>query len=316
MARFVLKRAASALTVLFVVSVLTFLIFEAIPNGSPALRMAGKTATPANIAAITKEYGFNKPIWVQYLRTMDHIFTGSIVSYVTHVNVVAQVRADLPVTLSLVLGAYVIWISAAIVLGIAAGYREGSKVDTLITTVSFTGISMPVFVIGYVLIYLFSFKLHLLPSSGYVGFTSPLQWAEHLIMPWISLAVLFVGVYAQVLRASIIDALGEDFIRTARAKGLSERRIAIHHVLRTSLIPIVALSGLDIAGVLGGGAILIETVFNLPGIGSYAGSAIAALDLPPVLVITMFGAFAIVIFSALADILYAVLDPRIRASGS
>ncbi|HLH99147.1 MAG TPA: ABC transporter permease [Acidimicrobiales bacterium] len=316
MLRFALKRLASMVVVLFVVSALTFVIFQAMPNGNPALRMAGRTATQANIEAITKQFGFNKPIYVQYWRTMQQIFTGQISSYVNgQVNVLGQIKADLPVTLSLVLGAFVIWFVVSVILGLIGGYRAGKGIDTAITTFNFAGISAPVFVIGDILIYLFAFKTHIFPASGYVGIANPLGWAWHLVLPWISLAILYIGIYSQVLRSRVVDALGEDFVRTARAKGLSARRIALHHVLRTSLIPVVALSGLDIAGVLGGGAILTETVFNLPGVGYYAGTSIASLDVPPVMVITIFGAFLVVLFSAFADILYAVLDPRIRAAG-
>jgi peptide/nickel transport system permease protein len=316
MGRFLLRRLASAAVVLFTVSVLTFLIFEVIPNGNPALRLAGRTATPANIAAVEKAYGFNKPVYVQYLKTMEEVFTGRIVSYAQNLNVVSQLRQDLPVTASLVLGAAVVWLVLGIVLGLTAGLHAGGPIDKAITVLNFLGISAPSFVIGYVLIYLLSFKLHVFPSSGYVGLSDPLGWADHLVMPWFSLAILYTGIYSQVLRASVVDTLSEDHVRTAKAKGLSRRRVLVHHVLQTSLIPIVSLSGLDIAAVLGGSAIIIEVVFNLPGIGNYASQAIGALDVPPVLVITLFGAFAVVIFSTVADILYAALDPRIRATGS
>jgi peptide/nickel transport system permease protein len=316
MGRFLLRRLASAAVVLFTVSVLTFLIFEVIPNGNPALRLAGRTATPANIAAVEKAYGFNKPVYVQYLKTMEEVFTGRIVSYAQNLNVVSQLRQDLPVTASLVLGAAVVWLVLGIVLGLTAGLHAGGPIDKAITVLNFLGISAPSGVIGYVLIYLLSFKLHVFPSSGYVGLSDPLGWADHLVMPWFSLAILYTGIYSQVLRASVVDTLSEDHVRTAKAKGLSRRRVLVHHVLRTSLIPIVSLSGLDIAAVLGGSAIIIEVVFNLPGIGNYASQAIGALDVPPVLVITLFGAFAVVIFSTVADILYAALDPRIRATGS
>ncbi|MGO9661416.1 MAG: ABC transporter permease [Acidimicrobiales bacterium] len=315
MGRFLLRRLASAAVVLFTVSVLTFLIFEVIPNGNPALRLAGRTATPANIAAVERAYGFNKPVYVQYLRTMEQVFTGRIVSYAQNLNVVSQIRQDLPVTASLVLGAAVIWLFLGIVLGLTAGLHAGGKIDKAITVLNFFGISAPSFVIGYVLIYVLSFTLHVFPSSGYVGLSDPLSWADHLVMPWFSLAILYTGIYAQVLRASVVDTLNEDHVRTARAKGLRRRRVLVHHVLRTSLIPIVSLSGLDIAAVLGGSAIIIEVVFNLPGIGNYASQAIGALDVPPVLVITLFGSFAVVTFSTIADILYAALDPRIRVAG-
>jgi peptide/nickel transport system permease protein len=316
MARFIVRRLASMVVVLFIVSVLTFLIFEAIPNGNPALRMAGRTATQANIEAVEKAYGFNRPIYIQYLKTMDQIFTGKITSYTTQVNVLSQIKQDLPVTLSLVLGAFVLWIIVSVLLGLIGGYRAGGKIDAAITVVNFTGISAPVFVIGDIFIYLLAFKTHLFPASGYVSLSDPLSWADHLIMPWVSLAILYIGIYSQVLRSSVVDTLAEDYVRTARAKGLSSRQIAIRHVLRTSLIPIVALSGLDIASVLGGSAILTEVVFDLPGIGYYAGQSISSLDVPPVLVITILGAFAVVAFSAIGDVLYALLDPRIRLASS
>jgi len=220
------------------------------------------------------------------------------------------------VTASLVLGAFVIWLTFGIILGLIAGYRAGSKIDTIITAVNFGGISMPVFVVGYVLIYVFAFRTHIFPASGYVGLSDPPQWAYHLVMPWFSLAILFIGVYAQVLRANVVDTLTEDYVRTARAKGLSGFQIATRHVLRTSLIPLVSLSALDIASVLGGGAILTETVFNLPGVGLYASQSISALDQPPILVLTLFGAFTVVLLSTLADLLYAALDPRIRLGSS
>jgi peptide/nickel transport system permease protein len=316
MARFALRRLGSAVLVLFAVSILTFLIFDVIPNGNPALRLAGRTATPANIAAVERIYGFDKPVYVQYARTMEQIFTGRIVSYATGVNVISQLKQALPVTASLVLGAAVLWLFFGILLGLLAGLHAGSTTDTAISALNFVGISAPSFVIGYVLIYLFSFKLHVFPSSGYVGLADPPGWAYHLAMPWASLAVLYTGIYSQVLRASVVDVLNEDFVRTARAKGLSRRRVILHHVLRTSLIPVVSLSGLDIAAVLGGSAIIIELVFDLPGIGYYASQSIGALDVPPVLVITLFGAFAVVIFSTIADVVYGLLDPRIRVAGS
>jgi peptide/nickel transport system permease protein len=316
MLRMILRRLGSMSVVLFAVSALTFLIFEEIPNGNPALRMAGKSATPANIRAIEKAYGFNRPFYIQYLRTMDHIFTGKIVSYTTQLNVVSQIKQDLPVTASLVLGAFVIWFVFAVILGLIGGYRSGHSVDTAITVINFAGISAPVFVIGDIFIYVLAFKTHWFPASGYVGLSNPAEWAWHLFLPWVSLAIQYMGVYSQVLRSNVVEALNEDFVRTAKAKGLSARRIATHHVLRTSLIPIVALSGLDIAGVIGGGAILTETIFNLPGIGLYTEQAISSLDVPSVMVITIFGAFAVVVCSALADMLYALLDPRIRTSTS
>lgn len=311
--RFVVRRTLSALLVLVAVSILTFLIFETLPNGNPALRLAGRTATPADIAAVEKAYGFNKPIYDQYLKTMDQIFTGKIESYTQHVTVLSQLRRGLPATLSLAIGGAVVWLLLGVTLGVLGALRAGRTSDTAITVVNFVGLSAPSFVIGAILLYLLAFKTHVFPNGGYVGITSsPLGWLHHMILPWFTLALLYVGIYAQVLRSNVIDTLNEDFIRTARAKGLSRRRLLVGHVLRTSLIPIVSLWGLDFAAVIGGSTLIVETVFNLNGIGQYAAQSIGALDVPPILVVTLFGAFFVVLLSAVVDILYATLDPRIR----
>jgi peptide/nickel transport system permease protein len=314
LARFIVRRAASAAVVLFMVSILTFLIFEAIPNGNPALRLAGRTATPADIAAVSKAYGFNKPIYDQYLKTMDQIFTGKIESYTQHVTVFSQITRGFPATLSVSVGGALLWLIMGIIFGVIGALKAGSKTDTGIATLSFLGISAPPFVVGAILLYLLAFRTHLFPNGGYVGPTSNvLTWLHHMILPWFTLAVTYIGLYAQVLRSTVIDTLSEDYIRTARAKGLSRRRILLKHVLRTSLIPIVSLWGLDFAAVIGGSTIIVETVFNLNGIGQYLAQSIGSLDVPPILVLTIFGAFFVVLFNAVVDVLYATLDPRIRS---
>ncbi|HZX56764.1 MAG TPA: ABC transporter permease, partial [Ilumatobacteraceae bacterium] len=175
------------------------------------------------------------------------------------------------------------------------------------------GISMPVFWLAAILLYFLTFKIQLFPTGSYVPLTEdPVGWASHLILPWFTLAVLFVGFYSRMLRSNMLDAMNEDYVRTARAKGLSERQVRIRHVLRNSMIPIVTLFGLDFGQVVGGGAILTETVYNLNGVGLYAGEAIRSLDLPPLIGVTLFGAFFIVLFNTIVDFAYAVLDPRIR----
>jgi peptide/nickel transport system permease protein len=312
--RFTLRRLLSAAVVLFAVSILTFLIFEAIPNGNPALRLAGRTATPADIAQVERTYGFNKPIYEQYLKTMDQIFTGKIQSYTEHVTVFSQIKRGFPVTLGLSLGAAVIWLVLAIVLGTIGALRAGTPEDTAISAFSFLGISAPSFVVGAILLYVFGFKLKWFPNGGYQGPSSSIiGWAHHMVLPWFTLAVLYVGIYAQVLRSNVLDTLSEDYVRTARAKGLSRRRVLSRHVLRTSLIPIVSLWGLDFAALVGGSTIIVEDVFNLNGIGEYAAQSIGNLDVPPVLVITLLGAFFVVLLNTVVDVLYATLDPRIRA---
>jgi peptide/nickel transport system permease protein len=313
MSRFIVRRLLSMIVVLFVISIFTFLIFQAIPSGDPALRMAGRTATPETIASIRKTWGFNKPIWDQYFITMGKIFSGKVVSYTQGVNVLSQVRRGLPATVSLALGAGLIWLFLGIVFGTVSALRAGRWSDRLLAVASLTGISTPVFVLGALALYLFAFKTKVFPNGGYVGITSsPTSWLHHMILPWLVLSVLFVGFYSRVLRSNMLDVMNEDYVRTARAKGLSERRVIVRHVLRTSLIPVISLWGLDFAAVIGGGAILTERVFNLHGVGQYAAQSIGALDIPPVLVVVMFGAFAVVVLSALVDVLYAVLDPRIR----
>jgi peptide/nickel transport system permease protein len=314
---FTIKRLASAVVVLFAASVLTFLIFFSIPNGNPALRLAGRTATPQDIANVSRTYGFDKPIWVQYYRAMKQIFTGQIQSYTQHISVWSQIKRGLPATLSLSVGAAVIWMVVGITLGILGARKAGKATDVAITTVSFVGISAPSFVVGNVLLAGLVYKAHILPTTGYVPLTqSPVQWFTHLLLPWFTLAILYIGVYAQVLRSSVLEAMTTDAVRTARAKGLSPRRVLIKHVLRVSLIPIVSLWGLDFAAVIGGATLIVETVFNLQGIGQYAAQAVGALDVPPVLVVTILGAFFVILMNAIVDVLYGFLDPRIRGAGA
>ena len=297
--------------VLFVISVLTFLIFNAIPH--PELQIAGRFPTAATLAHIRHQWGFDQPVYERYLTIMKLVFTGQIISYTQQVNVVSQLWALLPVTASLAIGAGIIWLSFGILFGVLSAWRAGRWLDRGLTVLALIGVSMPVFFLGAVMSYYIGDKLGWLPPGDYVPLaTDPWEWFKHLIMPWLALSVLFIGVYSRVLRSTILDTVNDDYVRTARAKGLNERQVMTRHVLRTSMIPIITLFGLDFAAVIGGGAILTETVFNLHGIGQYAAQSVQALDIPPVLVITLFGAFTVVIIGGIVDILYAVLDPRIR----
>jgi peptide/nickel transport system permease protein len=314
MARFVARRLIGMVIVLFAISVLTFLIFNVIPNGDPAERIAGHNASPAQVERIRHIWGFDRSLPVQYVKTMQQIFSGDLVSYSTHINVVNEIKTDLPHTLSLAIGAAIMWMLFAIALGLYSAMRVGKFSDRLLTVLALIGISMPVFWVGALMNYYLGFKLGIFPNGGYVNLTdNPAQWAYHLILPWTALSLLFIGVYSRVLRSNILDTINEDFVRTARAKGISERRVLIRHVLRNSLIPIVSLWGLDFGAVIGGGAILTETVFNLRGVGQYAADSVSTLDVPPVLTITILGAFFIVLLNTIVDIAYAYLDPRIRA---
>jgi peptide/nickel transport system permease protein len=311
---FAIKRLSQAVVVLFAVSVLTFLMFFALPNGDPALRLAGRTANAADIAAVRHIYGFDRPLYVQYVKMMDQIFTGQVQSYTQHVSVFSQIKQGIPATLSLAIGGAIIWMIVGVIFGVIGAMRAGKATDVGITAFNFVSISAPSFVVGSLLIYGLSFKAKIFPSGGYTGLTdNPLFWFEHMIMPWFTLALLYIGVYSQVLRSGVLDAMTADNVRTAYAKGLSKRRVMLRHVLRVSLIPIVSLWGLDFAGVLGGGTIIVESVFNLHGVGQYVADSTRALDVPPVMVLTIIGAFLVVFMNAIVDIIYALLDPRIRA---
>lgn len=313
LARFAIRRLASMVLVLFAVSVLVFVIFTLLPAGDPAVRMAGKVPTETQIEAIRAEWGFDEPVYVQYLTMMKKILGGEMVSYFTQQNVAEEIWKGLPRTLSLAIGAALIWMAFAVALGLYTALRAGGIADRLLTALAMVGVSMPVFWLGALLSYYLGYRAGIFPGGGYVPLTeNPLQWLWHLVLPWTTLAVVFIGVYSRVLRSDILETMGEDFVRTARAKGLPERQVLLRHVLRNSLLPIVTLWGLDFGAVLGGGAILTETVFDLQGVGQYAADSIGQLDLPPVMAVTLFGAFFIVVLNALVDIAYAALDPRIR----
>jgi peptide/nickel transport system permease protein len=312
MGRFVIRRLGGMVAVLFAVSVLTFLIFNVVPGSDPAQRMAGKNATPRLVASINEEWGFNEPLPQQYLTMMEKIFSGDVISYEGREDVDERIVEGIPATFSLCVGAAVIWMFFGILLGYISALRAGGWLDRLLTGVSIIGISLPVFLLGAIFLSYLTYKTEIFPSGGYVEFgESPLEWLEHLILPWTTLAILYIGFYSRVLRSSMLDVMNEDYVRTARAKGLGERRVMSRHVMRNSLIPIITLFGLDF-GALIGGAILIEGIFSLNGIGQYAYESLKNFDLPPVMAIVMFGAFFVVLFNALVDIAYAWLDPRIR----
>jgi peptide/nickel transport system permease protein len=312
-AAFLVRRLIGMVLVLVAVTFFVFVIFVIVPGGDPAVRIAGKNANDQNITNIRQTWGFDKPFYVQYVKMMQKTFQGDLISYTNQTNVQSQILQGIPATFSLSIGAAIIWLTFGILAGVISAVTAGRLSDRLITIFALIGISMPVFWLGFVARYVLAEQHSIFPDSGYVPFThSPTQWAYHLIMPWTVLAVLFIGFYGRVLRGNILDAINDDYVRTARAKGLAPRRVLVKHVLRNSLIPIVTLFGLDFAGVLGGGAILTESVFDLHGVGQYVKQSINNFDLPPIMGVTLFGAFFIVFFSVLVDLFYAYLDPRIR----
>src|SRR5262245_27394322 len=316
MGAFIVRRLFGMVLVLLAVSFIVYLIFIVIPGGDPAQRIAGKVATPANIASIRRNLGLDQNFVVQWWDMLKQLFTGQLVSYSNQTNVVDQIKQGLPATFSLAIGAGIIWLGFGVLVGTISAVTAGKASDRVITALALIGILMPVAWLGLILLYFVGGvggKLSWFPSGGYVPLTeNPVQWFYHLILPWFTLAVLFIGFYGRVLRSNILDTINEDFVRTAKAKGLTTNRILVKHTLRASLIPIVTLFGLDFAAVLGGGAIITESVYDIQGVGWYAAQSIQTQDLPPLMGVTLYGAMFIVVFTLIVDILYAYLDPRIR----
>lgn len=314
MTRFILRRLVAMVLVLFAVSVLTFAIFNVIPSSDPAVRMAGKSPKQGQVEAIRREWGFDKPLPVQYVTTMRKVFTGDLRSYRTREDVMDRIADGLPRTLSLTIGAGVLMLLGGIGLGVLSALKAGSWADRVTGAVAVIGMSMPVFWFGALVSYYLGSKLGVIPPGSYAGLTDegPARWAWHLIAPWLVLSFLFVGIYSRVLRSDLLGAMQSDHVRTARAKGLPSRQVITQHGLRTALIPVLTLWGLDVGLILGGGGVLTEKVFDIGGVGQYFAEAVSTLDVPPVLAVTLLGATVIVVVNALVDILYAVLDPRIR----
>jgi peptide/nickel transport system permease protein len=320
-ALFIVRRLLGLITVLFAITVLTFLIFFATPGVDPTRSLAGRNPTPETIAAVRHQFGLDRSKPVQYLLMMKRLFiTRDLVSYGNQaLNVVPAIQSAAPVTFSLVFGAAVIWVVFSILTGLLAVVLKGTIFDPLLMIIALIGISMPVFWLGEVANLITQDRLHntflfsWVPPLGYTPLTqNPWQWFLHLIIPWFTLSILYIGFYARVLRANLLEVANEDYVRTARAKGLSERNVLVRHMLRTSLITFVSLFGLDFGILVGGGALLTEVVFGLPGVGQLTYQSLQKLDLPVIMATVIYGAFFITIASALVDVLYARLDPRIR----
>jgi peptide/nickel transport system permease protein len=318
---FIARRLASMVFVLFSISVLSFLIFFATPGVDPAARIAGRNADQATLRAVRKDFGLDKPMPVQYALMMKKLFISrDLTSFVNRgARVIPQVTQAAPVTLSLVIGAAVIWVVVSIAMGLIAAVFRGTPVDAFVMILGLIGISMPVFWLGEVVNLLSQSRFHhsfvfsWVPPLGYTPLTqSPWGWFKSLLLPWLTLSVLFIGIYARVLRSALVEAQEEDYVRTARAKGLTERRVLIRHALRTSLIVFVSLFGLDFGALVGGGALLTEVVFGLHGVGKLTFDSLQNLDLPVILATVIYAAFFVVLANAVVDLVYALLDPRVR----
>ena len=318
MARYIARRVGWMFVLLGLVSAVTFLIFYALPSADPAVLRAGRQASPELVAQIRERLGLDEPLYVQYWTYMRdvvlHFDFGF--SYQSGENVREQIVSRLPATISMTLGALVIWLAAALPIGVVSAIRRRSLLDRVTMGAALLAISSPVYWLALVSLYLFAKDIGAIPifdgANTYVGITEdPVQWLGSLLLPWLVLAAGFAAFYARLLRSNLVEVMGEDYIRTARAKGVPERRVVWRHGVRAAITPIVTVLGLDI-GVLLGGSILTESVFNIPGVGRYAFEAIQSADLPAIQGTVLFAAFFIVVANLVVDIAYAFLDPRVR----
>jgi peptide/nickel transport system permease protein len=318
---FILRRGLWTALVLFAITVLVFVIFFKTPGIDPVRQIAGRNPSPLVLAEIRHQFGLDRPFPVQYGLLMKKLFiTRDLVSYSNQGQlVVPEIVAAAPATLSLVFGAALIWVVLAIGMGVAAAVLRGTVLDPLLMILALIGISMPVFWLGEVANLITQSRFHdtflfsWVPPLGYTPLTqNPARWFTGLVIPWIVLSVLYIGLYARVLRANLLEVQNEDFVRTARAKGLTERRVLVRHTLRNSMITFVSLFGLDFGVLVGGGALLTEVVFGIHGVGFLTYQSLTNLDLPVIMATVVYGAFFIVLANALVDVAYAWLDPRVR----
>ena len=317
MIRFLIRRTALGVLVLWLITLSVFGLFFVAPN-NVGRTLAGRQATPETIALIEHRLGLDQPLWKQYLHFLGNAIQGDLgFDYYHQIPVTRIIWQALPITVSLALGAAVLWLSLGVFNGVLSATHPRSLADRGLTFFALFFYSMPSFLLGLLLLYFLYFKLTLagqrwFPAGGY----SPLSdgvapWAQHLVLPWVALALLLAATYTRLTRGSMLDVLGEDYIRTARSKGISERRVIIRHGLRSALTPVVTQFGIDL-GQLIGGVVVTESVFSLPGLGKTAIDAINQQDLPVIIGIVLFASAAVVVANILVDVAYAVLDPRVR----
>ena len=320
MARYITRRLIGMLLLLILVSAVTFIIFNVFPSTDPAALRAGRQPTPEVIERIRADLGLDRPKIVQFADYIYRVFVFQDLgqSFQTNKDVLDHIMENLPATISLALGGVIVWLTFGLSIGMISAVKHRSVFDRASIGLSLVAISAPVYWLGLVALYLFApdfgvFGLEFLGGQGsYVPFSEDAgQWLKSLVLPWFVLATAFAAIYARLLRGSLLEVLGEDYIRTARAKGLSERRVIVKHGVRSAITPVVTVLGLDL-GILLGGAILTESVFNIPGIGRLAYDAILRGDLPIVQGTVLFGAFFIVVMNLIVDVAYAFLDPRVR----
>jgi peptide/nickel transport system permease protein len=334
MITFILRRLIAAFFLLIIISMVTFAIFFLLPKlgGQTTYGLAtqyvGRNPTRSAVLQIEQQLGLNQPIYLQYWHYLSAIVVGEHYnagpnsvycpppclgySFKSQQPVWPQLVSDIPVTASLALGAAVLWLVSGITIGVISALKRGTIFDRLSMGAALAGVSLPIFFTGLVSLELFSYKWAIFPNVQYVAITAnPLLWAKNLVLPWICLAFLYAALYARLTRAGMLETMSEDYIRTARAKGLPERTVVIRHGLRAALTPIVTIFGLDL-GLLLGGAIITEVTFSLHGLGLFTIEAIQSQDFPEIMGVVMLAAFFIVIANLIVDILYSVVDPRVR----
>ncbi|KAM9862306.1 ABC transporter permease [Leucobacter sp. BZR 635] len=319
MIRYVLSRVGFGALVLFLLSIFVFILFYVSPT-DPARVIAGDKATEALMEQIRLNLGLDKPMIQQYFMFLGNLLQGDLgFSYRSNLPVWDLLSSRIPVTMSLVFGAVIVWLAIGIPIGVSSAKHPGTLRDRIGQGFAIVGISFPTFVLGMIALYTLYFLptkmgVTLFPPSGYVPFTeNPGQWAWHLALPWLTLALVTAAVYARLTRGQMLDVLGQDYIRTARAKGLTERRVTYTHAFRSAMPPLVTQLGIDI-GMLLGGVIVIEQVFGLPGVGSLAVTSVAMQDRPVVIAIVLLGGLFVVLSNLIVDTLYALLDSRVRTA--
>ncbi len=317
MLRFLIRRVLFGILVLWLINIAVFVLFFVAPH-DPARTIAGRQATAETVALVRHRLGLDQPILTQYWHFLVRLGHGDLgYSYYNSEPVRSLIAARLPVTVSLTLGGAVLWLVMGVGIGVLAARRPRSLMDRGATVFVLAGLSMPTFLVGLLLLYFLFFRLHLagidaFPGGGYVPLTTdPALWAQHLALPWLTLALVSAATYSRLTRGSLLDVLGEDYVRTARSKGLSERRVVYQHALRGALTPVVTQLGIDVGALLGG-AIITESVFGLPGLGQLAVQSVTTQDLPVIVGIVLVASCFVVVANIVVDLLYAVLDPRVR----
>jgi peptide/nickel transport system permease protein len=331
---FIVRRLIATVFLLIIVSMITFAIFFLLPRLAGqttyglAAQYVGRNPTPSAVHAIEQQLGLNVPLPVQYGRFLrgivlgEHFDSGSTKAYCpppcfgysfkNQQPVWPLMVTALPVTVSLAIGAAILWLVGGVTIGVISALKRGTVFDRFSMGVALAGVSLPIFFTGLVSLALFSYKWPIFPNVQFVPLTqNPLLWARNLVLPWVTLAFLYAALYARLTRAGMLETMSEDYIRTARAKGLNERTVIVKHGLRAALTPIITIFGMDLGALLGG-AVLTETTFSLPGLGQFTILAINTQDLPEILGVTLLAAFFIVIANLVVDVLYAVVDPRVR----